>query len=134
MKRRHGNVLHVAGGERDGRAAAGDEAGDEDDVRAALVQRPLGPLEPLVPLLAAEDPLDGLLADEVADPERDVVADHRARRGREDDEPEHEVARAREVPADDDERLARDEREERVDDGDGEDDEVAPPLAGDPLA
>ncbi len=40
---------------------------------------------------------------------------------------------AREVPADDDERLARDEREERVDDGDAEDDEVAPPRAGDPI-
>ena len=46
---------------------------------------------------------------------------------------QYEVAGARQVAAEDDERLAGDEREERVDDRDGEDDEVAPPLAGDPL-
>ncbi len=36
-------------------------------------------------------------------------------------------------PGRDHDRLARDEREERVEHGDAEDDEVAPPLAGHPL-
>ena len=66
----------------------------------------------------AEPALDRALADEVADPERDVVAEDRAGRAGEDHERQAEVAGAREVPADDDERLARDEREERVDDRD----------------
>ena len=84
-------------------------------------------------LLGPKPTLDRSLSDERADAVRDVVSDDRAGGAGEHDEEEVEVTRSGEVPADDDEGLARNEREERVDDGNAEDHEVAPPLARDPL-
>ena len=69
----------------------------------------------------------------VADPVRDVVADDRAGRARENDEQQIEIPGRCEGAADDERRLARHEREERIDGGDAEDDEVAPPRPGYPL-
>ena len=57
----------------------------------------------------------------------------RSGRAREDHEQQAQITRPGEAAPDDDEHLARHDREERVDRRDREDDEVAPPLAGDPL-
>ena len=74
MKRRHGYVSTKPGRERRHRAAAGDEAGDDDQVAAAFVERLLRPLQAFLRLLAGEEaPLDAR-AEEVAEREGDVVA------------------------------------------------------------
>ena len=106
---------------------------DEDDVRPALVEHPLRPLEALARLLPREPALHRALSDERAEPVRDVVADHRSERTEQDDEPEVQIARRREVAGDDDHGLARDDGEERVHHRDPEDQRVAPPGAGHPV-
>ena len=60
----------------------------------ALLELLLRPVEALVRLLVVEQPPHGAPARELADPVRDVVADHGARPGREDHEEHVEVARA----------------------------------------
>ena len=126
-------ALRVAGRERDRGAPERDEPGDEDDVAASFLELLLGPVEALARLLVAEEPLHRPLAGQLADPVGDVVADDGARPGGEDHEEDVEVARAGERAGDDHHRLARDEREERVEHGDAEDGEVAPVRARDPV-
>src|SRR5262249_20865920 len=68
-----------------------------------------------------------------ADGVGDVVADSGSSSREEDDEREAQVPFGGEVAGDDDDGLARDEREERVDHRDSEDERVAPPGARDPV-
>ena len=85
-KRRQGKRLDEAGRERRHGAAAGDEACDDDQVAAALVERLLRPFQALLGLLAREEATLDAVAEEVAEREADVVADDRAERGGEDAE------------------------------------------------
>ncbi len=123
----------VPGGERHGDPSSRDEPGDENDVRAALVEHPFGPFETLARLFTREPALDGVLSDQRAEAVGDVVPDHRPECGEHDDEGEVQVARRGEVARDDDDGLARDDGEEGVHQGDPEDQRVAPPGPGHPV-
>ena len=126
-------ALGVAGGEGDRRPPERDEARDDDDVAPAFLELLFGPGEALQRFLVAEQPLHRPLAGELADAVGDVVADHGTGPGCEDDEEDVEIAGTGEGAGHDHDRLARDEREEGVQDRDAENDEVRPVRARNPV-
>src|SRR5207247_7820251 len=90
-----------------------------------------GPFEATRGLLDAKGAVDGSLPEEVADRERDVVAGERST-GSTDDEQRHaEVAVGGDDAGRDRDGLAGHEREERVEQGDPEHDEIRPARAPD---
>ena len=120
-------VADRAGRQGDRRARAGDVAADDQDrpaaVREQLVPARSNPCAFLrARLRAAQHPPARGPAEEV----RDVVAGERAERGDDDDAGQVRLAGRGEHAGGDDEALAGDDREERVDRGEREQREVDP--------
>ena len=120
-----------AGREGEDRSPAGDEAGGDQQEPAALTDLMLRPFDARLRLrLSFAAALDAS-AEAEADHVRRVVAEERAARAGEDDEQQRLVAGAGGDTADDDGRLARHYGDDRVEEGDAEDDQQEPPLRRD---
>ena len=113
------------------RAAAGDEAGGDEEQATPRADLLAGPVEPArrlrPPLGAPVDPRAEPPADQVGG----VVAAERAERPAQDHEQQVLLALAGGDAADDHRGLARHDRDDGVEEGDGEDDEQEPPLSRD---
>ena len=118
---------HGARAQGDSGPAAGDEAGNDDQLASALGQLPLGPVQGLLCLAAAKEPLTRPGAESAADQIRSVVAEERATGRGDDDQRQVEAACGGNHARSDHRCLARHHRHEHVKDGEEEDDAVCPP-------
>src|SRR5689334_20683974 len=107
-------VVQQARAEGHDRASAGDEAGDQDQLAAALVELTLRPGQPLTRLLAAEEAAGRGLAEAPSDQVSQVVASHRARSGRGHDQRERQMTGGRDDSRCDHGGLARHYRQDGV--------------------
>src|SRR6266536_864791 len=112
---------------RDGSPAAGDEAGNDDQLPSAFAELLLGPTDALLGLGAAEEALPRSWAIAMAEEIRGVVARKSAARSCDDDQREAEIATCSHHPCRNHHRLARHHRHDRVENSDEEDDPVRPP-------
>ena len=116
-----------AGAESHCGASAGNEAADGDELPTTFPELRLSPVEAPPRHLTAEEALGDALAEAATDQVRAVVAEEGARGRREDDQGQTEVAGRGDDARRDDRRLARNDRQQCIEEREQEDDRVRPP-------